>query len=98
MPDMAQITVPFLPARWLVRYRFDNLAKLPTLRCSIFQGHGTHDEIVPFAMSQRLAAVAAPGSLTRLEIDSGHNDLFDAGGPEIWPALEKWLVAKGIVK
>jgi hypothetical protein len=34
MPDMAQNTVPFLPARWLVSYRFDNLAKLPDFSMS----------------------------------------------------------------
>jgi hypothetical protein len=49
-------------------------------------------------MSQRLAAVAPAGSLTRLEIDSGHNDVFDAGGWQIWPAVAKWLGEKGIVK
>lgn len=98
MPDMAHNVVPFLPARWLVSYRFDNLSKLPTLHCPIFQCHGTHDEIVPFAMSQRLAAVARAGSLTRLEVDTGHNDIFETAGSQIWPALGKWLSQTGIVK
>jgi hypothetical protein len=28
IPDMAQKTVPWLPARWLVRNRLDNLSKI----------------------------------------------------------------------
>jgi uncharacterized protein len=98
LPDMAQAHYWFLPARWLVRYQFDNLAKFRTLKCPVFLCHGTHDEIVPFEMSKQLSAAAPPQSITRLEVDTGHNDIFDAAGWQIWPALGKWLNTSGITK
>src|SRR5581483_4444145 len=32
VPDMGQRIFPYLPLRWLLRYRYDNLAKIPGLR------------------------------------------------------------------
>jgi fermentation-respiration switch protein FrsA (DUF1100 family) len=59
-PDVAQATVPFLPARWLVSNRMDNLAKMSRVRGPVFIAHSTDDHVVPFAQGERLFA-AAPG-------------------------------------
>lgn len=96
MPDMAQKRMPFLPARWLVSYRFDNRAKFAEMRCPIFLAHGVHDSLIPHAMTDALAAAAPAGKLTRLDVDSDHNDLFEAGGAQLWPALGSWLAANKI--
>lgn len=58
IPDMAQKQFPWLPARWLVRNRFDNLRHLALCRRPIFIAHGTADRLVPFAHSERLFAAA----------------------------------------
>jgi len=79
MPDMAHNLMPWLPTSLLVRARFDNEEKIKTIACPIFIAHGTHDTIVPFAMSRRLVA-AAKGPVTSVEVDSDHNDIFDSGG------------------
>lgn len=48
VPDMAQQMFPFLPARWIVRHRFDNLAKLKDHTGPLFIAHGDADELVPY--------------------------------------------------
>jgi fermentation-respiration switch protein FrsA (DUF1100 family) len=58
LPDMAQLQFPWLPARYLVRNRFDNLSKIISCRRPVFIAHGTADRIVPFAQGERLFAVA----------------------------------------
>ena len=53
-PDMAQKTFPWLPARWLVRNKLDNLAKIDRVNCPVFITHGTADALVPYGMGERL--------------------------------------------
>lgn len=57
-PDMAQKTFPWLPARWLVRNRLDNLAKIRTLSCPVFLVHGTADTLIPHWMGEALRDAA----------------------------------------
>ena len=61
-PDMAHQRFPWLPVRWLVRNRFDNLGKIGELPMPVFIEHGTADGTVPFWQGERLAAAAPPGS------------------------------------
>lgn len=61
----------FLPS-FLVRDNFDNLAALSAYKGPVLLIHGRHDEIIPFAHSERLAAVAPSAELVSLEC--GHND------------------------
>lgn len=57
-PDMAQLKFPWLPARWLVSNKLDNLGKIGTLDCPVFLAHGTADTLIPYAMAERLYAAA----------------------------------------
>ena len=59
MPDMAARVYPFLPARWLCRFRYEALAYLKNVRCPVLVAHSPDDEMVPFAQGQRLFAAAA---------------------------------------
>jgi fermentation-respiration switch protein FrsA (DUF1100 family) len=57
-PDMAQQQFPWLPGRWLVRNRLDNLAKVGKLTCPVFLVHGTADTLIPHWMGERLRDAA----------------------------------------
>ncbi|MFO0845213.1 MAG: alpha/beta hydrolase [Gemmataceae bacterium] len=57
-PDMAQLQFPLLPARWMVRTRLDNLAKVAKLSCPVFLVHGTADTLIPHGMGERLYSAA----------------------------------------
>jgi fermentation-respiration switch protein FrsA (DUF1100 family) len=57
-PDVAQSIYPWLPARWLMRNRFDSLAKIGRCRQPVFIAHGPSDGLIPFALGERLFAAA----------------------------------------
>jgi fermentation-respiration switch protein FrsA (DUF1100 family) len=52
--DIAQKTVFWLPSRWLVSHRFDNLDKIARVKGPVLIAHGTDDRTVPFRMGERL--------------------------------------------
>ncbi|MGB7160367.1 MAG: alpha/beta hydrolase [Tepidisphaeraceae bacterium] len=91
--DMAKTLLPFFPTSLLLRHRFENERKLAEVRCPILILHGTHDSIIPFEMSKRLAAVAGERA-TYLPIDGAdHNDLFDVGGPGMFETIGRFVDA-----
>lgn len=75
IPDLAAELYPFLPARWLARFRYSTQADLISVSCPLLIVHSRDDEIIPFAHARRLFAVAnEPKQL--LELRGGHNDGF----------------------
>jgi fermentation-respiration switch protein FrsA (DUF1100 family) len=57
-PDVGQIMYPWLPIRWLMHNRFDNLGKIGRCRRPVFIASGTADQTIPFVMGERLFAAA----------------------------------------
>lgn len=90
MPDMGRQLLPWLPTSLLLKHRFENEQKLRQIDVPALIIHGRDDRIIPFRMSERLAA-AAKGSVTTLWVDTDHNDLFDLGQDQILPALGQFL-------
>jgi fermentation-respiration switch protein FrsA (DUF1100 family) len=74
IPDMAYSRFPWLPARYFVRHRFDNLSKLPFVRRPTFVVHGTADRVVPFVHGERLFAAANEPKEFFAIPDNDHND------------------------
>jgi uncharacterized protein len=90
MVEMSHRILPFVPARLLLRHRFDSLKKIQHITCPILIGHGRLDRTVPFDMGQELAA-KAKGPVTSLWIDRAeHNDFIDAGGKQLEEAIAKF--------
>lgn len=75
MTDMAARVAPILPARLIVRDRYDNQAKAPYLAMPVLVIHGSNDTVVPFVMGARLAKIL-PRAELRTVAGAGHNDLF----------------------
>jgi uncharacterized protein len=87
--DMGRRMLPFVPA-FLVRHRFDTQSKAAAIALPVLIIHGTEDEVVPFAMGERLARafpraqfVAIPGGR--------HNDLLTVHAIEVREALSPFL-------
>ena len=88
LPDIAQKVYPWLPVRWLVRSRFDNLAKIGQCTGPVFIAHGDADQLVPFAHGERLFAAAhEPKAFWPMK---GH-DHNDPPGPDFHGALRDFL-------
>jgi fermentation-respiration switch protein FrsA (DUF1100 family) len=93
LPEQARAMLPWIPqsvVRLFLKERFDNLSKIRQVTCPIFIGHGTQDELVPFAMAERLAQAARQRDMvTFLPIEgSGHNDLFEVGENALWTEIQ----------
>ena len=75
MADIAAIQLPYLPARWLVRDRFDSLAKIGLSKAPLFVFHGANDTLIPLALGRELFDAASEPK-TWLTVDgTGHNDV-----------------------
>jgi fermentation-respiration switch protein FrsA (DUF1100 family) len=73
LPQTAQWHYPWLPARWLVRNRFDSEAKIGKCTGPVFIAHGTADRIVPYYLGERLFQ-AANEPKHFLRIEGGEHD------------------------
>lgn len=93
-PDMAREIFGRLPLGLIIRFRYDNLSKIPRVSCPMLIMHSRQDDIVPFRMGQALFA-AAPEPKKFFEMTGGHNDGFlETGQPyadAIAERLNAWI-------
>lgn len=74
-PRLAQKLYPFLPAKFLVRHKFDTAQKMPRIDTPLLVIHSPEDEIVPFRHGRKLYELANEPKQF-LEIHGGHNEGF----------------------
>ena len=78
--DVAALRLPIVPVRWLLKDRFDSLARMGGLTEPLLVMHGDGDSVIP----QRLGRALFTAAHTRKEgfwpHGVGHNDIFDRGG------------------
>jgi fermentation-respiration switch protein FrsA (DUF1100 family) len=89
--DMASHTLPFFPVGWLMRSKFDNLAKIPQISAPKLFFAAKLDEVVPYRQTRRLFdAASEPKTWVEFD-DCGHNDLFWKKHREWAAAVQKFL-------
>lgn len=92
IPELAQQKFPWLPARWMVRNQFNNLAKIGNCRSPVFIAHGTRDSLIPLSQGEQVYDAAhEPKRFYRLE-GLDHND---GPGSDFYVALIQFLAASG---
>jgi len=75
VPDFGQRIYPYIPVRWLARFRYDTRENLRSVTAPVLIAHSPQDEIIPFEHGRALFAAANPPKLF-LELAGGHNDGF----------------------
>lgn len=88
MPDLAQKLYPWLPARWLIRHRYDNLEKIQRCTQPVFIAHGDRDTLVPIAQGERLYAAAHPPK--QFFVMKGHEH-YEGPDEAFFAALRQFL-------
>jgi pimeloyl-ACP methyl ester carboxylesterase len=91
--EMGREMMPWLPVSLFVKYKFDGDRKIAEVTCPVFIGHGRRDSIIPHAMSESLERAAVRGKspkVTRVTVDSDHNDFFEAQ-EELAQPFARWL-------
>jgi len=77
LPDAGTGHYPIFPVRLLSRDRFDNLAKIATVKSPLLVIHGERDRVIPTSHGRRLLAAANQPKLGEFPAQAGHNNLYD---------------------
>jgi uncharacterized protein len=83
MADAAADHYPYVPARALVRDKFDSLSKIDAINTALLVFHGDRDRVVAFTQGKTLfEAARAPKTFHHFD-GAHHNDLYDFGAAEV---------------
>lgn len=90
IPDMGAYMYPWLPVRFLARYKYDSESALRGHDLPILFGHSQEDEIVPYALGRRLYTSYA-GPKAFMEMQGGHNSGYLFMGDAYIKELEQFF-------
>jgi fermentation-respiration switch protein FrsA (DUF1100 family) len=90
MEDMAQLTFPCLPVRFLVKGHYDSLSRVRQVRSPLLVMHGDLDSTVPLSQGEKLFNAANAPKRFHLLTGAGHNDTYQVG-QSYWEALAEFL-------
>jgi len=88
LSDVAAHHYPWLPAKSLIRSRFDSTAKIKDYHGPLLQFHGEADSIIPIELGRRLFAAANDPKEFVMIKGADHND---PRRPEFYAALDLFL-------
>lgn len=90
LPDIGSELYPFLPVRWLSRFQYATIQRLPSIHSPLWVGHSPDDELVRYHHGQRLfTAGNEPKQFFRMS--GGHNDGFLVSGAAYRQSLDDFL-------
>ncbi|MCF7855513.1 MAG: alpha/beta hydrolase [Candidatus Pacebacteria bacterium] len=94
-PDMAGMMFPYLPCRWLCRYRYDTEAAVRRVGCPLMVAHSPVDGMIPFRQAEAVFdAAAEPKQFVRTIGD--HNSGGLDADPEYREALKTFVLKHGV--
>ena len=83
MADAAANHYPFVPARALVKDRYDSHAKITKINTRLLIFHGDRDRVVPFSLGKQLFDKASKPKRFYQVTGAGHNNLYDFGSANL---------------
>jgi pimeloyl-ACP methyl ester carboxylesterase len=88
--DFAHQAFPLLSRVLVLRYRFDTAAMLRQVHCPVLVLHSPDDEIMPYALGERVYAAANPPK-TFVALHGNHNEGFMLSRPTYEQALAEFI-------
>ena len=73
--DMGKHYYPYLPTQLLIRIKYASIDRIGDIQCPVLIAHSQSDEIVPYALGQRLFE-KVKSTRVFMELQGGHNDGF----------------------
>ena len=94
--EVAQDRFPWIPVKFLVRDRFDNLSRIGAMAAPLLVVHGQRDRVIPVRFGRRLFdAAGEPKQIHELP-QASHNDLYNFGTAAVVAAfLDRHVPAGG---
>lgn len=75
--DAAQYNYPFVPAKWLIKDKFDSLSKLNKITIPTIILHGKNDDVVPYYMGETVYNIINVDKEFYSSDYAGHSDILD---------------------
>jgi len=91
LDDLGRTLIPWMPTNLILEHHFLSADKIKSLTIPILIIHGKLDTTIPARMSRELAAAATKAKVTTLFVESGHNDLFVSGQPQVDTAIAEFI-------
>ena len=76
--EVAQHHYPYVPARHLVKDRFDAVSRIASVKTPLLVLHGERDDVVPIGFGRALFEAAAEPKRGWFPADADHATIFDA--------------------
>jgi fermentation-respiration switch protein FrsA (DUF1100 family) len=89
--DIAQNAYPFLPARWLLKDRYDSSRKMQNIHCPLLVIHGDQDSVIPIRFGKALFDLANEPKEWSPIVGADHNDLQWVGGKKYLKTIDAFL-------
>lgn len=86
--DVAELLYPYLPARLLMRDRYETLEHLQRVTAPMLVIHGERDQVIPVEMGRKVAECAQGPSEIVTFPEAGHTDHYYYGSFE---AVNEWI-------
>jgi hypothetical protein len=77
VPDVGSDRYPMVPVHWIVRDRFDSLAKIKDVHMPLLLMHGEADQVVPVKFGHQLFEAANEPKQAEWVPGAGHNDVYN---------------------
>jgi len=77
--DVAQTHYWYVPAKWLLRDRYDSLGRIGQLKVPLLILHGESDALIPVKFGRKLFEAAHQPKEAHFVPGGGHADLYDFG-------------------
>jgi hypothetical protein len=94
MAEMASANFSMIPGMGNFKRKFDSLGRIDKIRAPILFFHGDEDEIVPYALGQKLFAAATSEKEFYTIRGAHHNDTYYCGGEKYFDEFESFVRRK----
>ncbi len=88
LADVGASRYPYLPVRAVMKDRYEQLGCIGQIHAPLLIVHGMRDQVVPFAMGEKVFAAAPEPKEFIALARAGHNDHARYGGPD---AIAGWI-------
>lgn len=95
LADAARVHYPYLPVRWFLRDRYDNVKALKNYRGPVFVLAAEEDRVVPASLAQRLYEAYEGPKKMWIEKGADHNSLVYSPSAEWWIGAWQFLLESG---
>ena len=91
LSDIAALTFPHLPLKWLTRNRYNTISKIKELHTPLLIMHGDLDDVIPLTHSNRIFDAANQPKTLKVLVGAGHNDTHSIDPYNYWNILNDFI-------